>query len=130
MSNIEQFLPPDPRFGKPIGQTEQQAMTRSQADTQAYSQMLDETMSPVLQAFRNVTSFTERLNDGCTTIASGIFGDGIARQHASVLNDQANECLSHGHVAAAEHILRRNLQFSVGALGLDADETVNAAQQL
>lgn len=120
----------DSRFDWSSHDKEKEYMPRRMVDHEAYNQMLSETMNPVLNGFKTVASFAEDVNDGCTTLASNIFGDDIAKQHSSELSAQAELCLARGHSAAAEHLMRRNLRFAVSSLGLDAEEAFAAAKQL
>jgi predicted kinase len=119
----------DPRFDWKQ-QNDQPNMTRAQVEHEAYSQMLSDAMRPIKSGYEVVASFAENVEDGCTTVVGAVFGSEIARQHASDLSVDAQICLTRGHAATAEHLLRRNLRFSVSALGLDARETVDAAARL
>lgn len=80
-------------------------------------------------AFRAVDSFAESVQDQ-SIAAESVVKHEAATGHARDLEKEADRFIEGGHLEAAEHLLRRDLRFSVQALGLDDQWTKRLAAQV
>jgi hypothetical protein len=54
----------------------------------------------------------------------------MATKHALMLEQEADKFIKSGHLEAAEHLLRRDLSFSLQTMGLDAQWTKRLAAEV
>lgn len=99
---------------------------REQAETAAYNQIFNEVLGGhppewldfARPAFRAVFSSNEFMADQSEATES-FFRRDRALEQARDLEKEADKYIAGGHLEAAEHLLRRDLRFSIQTLGLD-----------
>ncbi len=97
--------------------------------------MFDDTMSGMKQAFRFGVAVAEKMDDNNAAFWGGMFGHDARESHTKQLEDEAMDALKHGRTDAAQHLLKRDVEFTAWTQGYnDADtqrllKEINSIQQ-